>query len=146
VNLEITPATQATLAEVVRWRYGPPYELYDGDGKPPLNPERFFEARDGSGEFVGFYYFEERGVGTLFYGLGMRPELTGRGLGLEFVLRGLSFARERYRPRRIVLDVASFNRRALTVYERAGFRVTGSRVRRFERFGEVEFTEMELPA
>jgi RimJ/RimL family protein N-acetyltransferase len=146
VNLDVAAATPPAIEEFSRWRYGPPYELYDGDGKPPLNPERFFAARDDSGELAGFYYFEERGADTLFYGLGMRPDLTGRGRGLEFVLRGLSFARERYGPRRIVLDVAAFNRRALTVYERAGFRVTGSHRRRFERFGEVEFVDMERPA
>ena len=84
-----------------------------------LNPERFFEARDEHGDTIGFYYFEERPP-DLDYGLGLRPDLTGQGLGLEFFLAGLAFAHERYRPERVRLHVAAFNERARRVYERAG--------------------------
>jgi [ribosomal protein S18]-alanine N-acetyltransferase len=143
VRLEIEEISKACLEEMVGWRYGRPYEFYDGDGLPPLNPERFFEARDESGAFVGFYYFEERESG-LFCGLGLRPELTDQGHGLEFVRTGLEFGRERFGANRFVLDVAAFNERALRVYERAGFRITGRHVRHFERWGDVEFIDMEL--
>ena len=51
----------------------------------------------------------------------MRPDLTGRGLGEEFVHAGLRFAREVYSPPAFRLTVAAFNRRAIRVYERAGF-------------------------
>jgi ribosomal-protein-alanine N-acetyltransferase len=143
VTTTIVPATPAAVAEMIAWRYGPPFELYDGDGVPPLNPERFFEVRDETNMLVGFYYFEERGD-AVFLGLGLRPELTGRGLGLEFVRRGVDFAQSTSAERRIVLDVASFNERAIKVYERAGFRETGRHVRNTERWGDVEFVDMEL--
>ena len=58
---------------------------------------------------------------ALDVGLGMRPDLTGRGLGEEFVHAGLRFARETYSPPAFRLTVAAFNRRAIRVYERAGF-------------------------
>jgi RimJ/RimL family protein N-acetyltransferase len=106
-----------------------------------LNPERYFEARDEEGELLGFYYFEPKLL-DLDYGLGLRPELTGRGLGIEFFLAGLVFARERYRPRHVFLHVAEFNARARKVYERAGFRVVSAHVRTFERFGDVPFLTM----
>ena len=124
------------------WRYEPPYDFYDGDVDPVLNPERFYEALDEEGLLVGNYYFEEKGD-ALEIGLGMRPDLTGRGLGLEFFRAGLDFAREQFRPESIILNVASFNERAIKVYERAGFRETGRHVRHFERWGDVEFVEME---
>ena len=79
----------------------------------------------------------------LEYGLGIRPDLTGRGLGLEFVRAGLEFGRERFRPGRIVLAVAAFNERAIAVYERAGFAETGRHMRTFAEFGDVEFVDME---
>ncbi|HEY6835958.1 MAG TPA: GNAT family N-acetyltransferase [Gaiellaceae bacterium] len=126
------------------WRYPPPYDFYDGDLEPVYNPERYFEALDEDGELVGFYYFEPKPP-DLDYGLGLRPDLTGRGLGLDFFLAGLAFARERYRPQRVFLHVAEFNARAVRVYERAGFRVVSSHVRSFERFGEVPFLTMADP-
>jgi [ribosomal protein S18]-alanine N-acetyltransferase len=123
------------------WRYPPPYDFYDGDLEPVHNPERYFAALDENDELVGFYYFEPKPP-DLDYGLGLRPDLTGRGLGLDFFLAGLAFARERYRPRRVFLHVAEFNVRAVRVYERAGFHVVSSHVRFFERFGEVPFLTM----
>jgi hypothetical protein len=38
-----------------------------------------------------------------------------------FLDAGLQFAAERFAPERFTLEVAAFNRRAITVYERAGF-------------------------
>ena len=128
---------------MVSWRYEPPYDFYDGDIDPILNPERFFAVRDESGALVGNYYFEQKGD-VVEYGLGLRPELTGHGVGLEFFRAGLDFARARFSPTAITLAVAAFNERAITVYERAGFRETGRHVRTFERFGDVEFVDMVL--
>ena len=73
----------------------------------------------------------------------MRPDLTGKGRGDEFVRAGREFGRERFAPRQIVLNVAAFNERAIRVYERVGFVETGRHIRSFERFGDVEFVEME---
>jgi len=142
-RLTIEPCSDAGREFMEGWRYPPPYDFYDGDIEPVLNPERFFEARDQSGELIGFYYFEENPP-DLDYGLGLRPDLTGRGFGLAFFLAGLDFARERYRPRTVFLHVAAFNERARIVYERAGFEVVSSHVRTFERFGEVPFLTMAL--
>jgi RimJ/RimL family protein N-acetyltransferase len=140
VNLRIEPASADVLAERAAWRYPPPYDFYDDDGIPPKNPELFYGAYDEDGALVGFYFFASRGE-DVFYGLGLRPDLTGRGLGLEFVRAGIAFATERFRPKRVILDVAEFNERAIRVYEQAGFRRTGKHLR-----GDVPFVDMELSA
>jgi RimJ/RimL family protein N-acetyltransferase len=141
VEIRIEPASPEAYELMRKWRYPPPYDFYDGDVDPPENPERYFAARDEDGDLVGFYYFEPNPP-DLDYGLGLRPDLTGRGLGLEFFLAGLEFARELYCPARVFLHVAEFNERARRVYQRAGFRVISSHVRTFERFGEVPFLTM----
>lgn len=141
MDLEIKPASAEAHELMASWRYPSPYDFYDGDVEPVLNPERFFEVRDEAGELIGFYYFEPNPP-DLDYGLGLRPDLTGQGLGLEFFRAGLAFARERYRPRRVYLHVAEFNERARRVYERAGFSVVSSHVRTFDRFGDVPFLTM----
>jgi len=141
VKITISELSQEGHVEMRSWRYPPPYDFYDGDVDPPLNPERFFGAFDEDGGLVGFYYFEEKPP-DLDYGLGLRPDLVGRRLGLEFFRAGLDFARERYRPRRVYLHVAEFNERARKVYERAGFVEVSRHVRSFERFGDVVFVTM----
>ncbi|WP_435156123.1 GNAT family N-acetyltransferase [Haladaptatus sp. DFWS20] len=75
---------------------------------------------DSSGERVGFFSFELEN-GTLEIGLGMHPELTGQGRGKSFVEAGLGFAAERYDPDGFSLAVATFNERAISVYEEVGF-------------------------
>jgi ribosomal-protein-alanine N-acetyltransferase len=141
MRFSIEPASEEVHRELASWRYPAPYDFYNGDVDPLLNPERFFGAFDEHGDLVGFYYFEEKPP-DLDYGLGLRPDLVGRGLGLGFFRAGLEFARERYRPRLVYLHVAEFNERARKVYERAGFVVVSRHVRSFERFGEVPFLTM----
>jgi RimJ/RimL family protein N-acetyltransferase len=141
VEIRIAPASKETHEALASWRYPPPYDFYDGDVDPVLNPERYYAARDEADELIGFYYFEPN-LPDLDYGLGLRPDLTGRGLGREFFRAGLAYARDQYQPRHVVLHVAAFNERALLVYERAGFRVVSSHVRTFDRFGDVRFLTM----
>lgn len=141
----IEPADDVMFRERNAWRYEPPYDFYDGDGVPVKNPELFFAARDDDSSLVGFYFFEPRDD-ALFYGFGMRPDLTGRGLGEQFVLAGLEFARALHGRRRVVLDVAAFNERAYRLYRRLGFCETGRHTATFDGYGTVEFIDMEKPA
>ncbi len=122
------PMGDGEAREISGWRYEPPYDFYDWTSDPDdleelLDPERrkdaYFSAFDERGALVGFFQFEVRGQ-TVDVGLGMRPDLTGAGLG--YLLAGVEFAREHYSPARFTLSVATFNGRAIRVYERAGFR------------------------
>ncbi len=112
--------------------------MYDGDpaSVPSLLKPRFLyhSVYDERGELAGYFCFGEdarvtagRQLGVyekepaLDVGLGMRPELTGRGLGTEFLLAGLRFAKENLSPPAFRLTVAGSNLRAIRVYERVGF-------------------------
>ena len=139
--MKIEPADAAFFRETASWRYPPPYDFYDGDQESIENPERYFAVRDACG-LIGFFYFERQGD-TLEYGLGLRPDLTGRGFGEEFSRAGLEFGRARFSPKKIILNVAAFNERAMKVYERLDFYEVGRHIRAFERWGAVEFVEME---
>nr|WP_242625454.1 GNAT family N-acetyltransferase [Protofrankia symbiont of Coriaria myrtifolia] len=143
--MRIEPADDAMFQEHDAWCYDPPYDFYDSDGLPVKNPERFFAARDDDGTLVGFYFFELHDD-ALFYGFGLRPDLTGRGLGERFVLAGLEFARPIYGRRRVTLHVAAFNERAIRLYQRLGFTETGRHTETFDGYGAVEFIDMEKPA
>ena len=119
----------AEATQISGWHYEPPYDFYDAtsdqdDLEELLDPNRrkdaYFSVFDEGGVLVGFFQFE-RDNKTVDIGLGMRPDLTGRGLGIGYLLAGLEFARRRFSPERFTLSVATFNERAILVYERAGF-------------------------
>ena len=134
-----TPMNDEEARAVVSWRYEAPYDFYDMATDPqgleellgPPERREGYYAVHSDGELVGFFCFGPGGQlpsfdyaddGSLDVGLGLRPELTGKGLGLEFLLAGLEFGRRHFAPAGFRLAVATFNERAIQVYERAGFR------------------------
>jgi RimJ/RimL family protein N-acetyltransferase len=92
------------------------------------------------GDLVGFFNFVPDGD-EVRIGLGMRPDLTGRGLAQPFIEAGLDYARAEWEPKRFRLWVAWWNERALRAYRRAGFRAVAEHEARRSRF-----VEMECPA
>jgi ribosomal-protein-alanine N-acetyltransferase len=145
--------SQADAVAISRWRYPEPYAFYDWDADPDdlvelLDPARRGDAysavEDASGELVGFFSCKPREPGAVEIGLGLRPDLTGRGLGAAFLEAGLGHARARFEPAEFLLAVATFNRRAITVYARAGF-VPVRTYLHATNGGEWEFLEMRRP-
>lgn len=143
---------EADANEVAGWRYEPPYDFYDSVADPEdlaelLDPERrggvYFSVLD-RGKLVGFFQFEGRGS-AVNLGLGMRPDLTGKGLGPDFLAAGMEFARGRFAPKRFTLAVAAFNERAIRTYERAGFR-RGETYTHETNGGRHSFLSMEREA
>jgi ribosomal-protein-alanine N-acetyltransferase len=153
-QLVIAQMTQAEAEAVAGWHYEPPYDFYDATADEDdlallLSAERregrTFSVRGEGSELLGFFSFGPVEDGVVVVGLGLRPDLTGRGLGHAFVASGLAFARERFAPSRFRLSVAEFNERAIAVYERAGF----VRTRSFDHAtngGTYPFVEMERSA
>ena len=155
---------EADVHTIKMWRYEGPYAVYninnDLDDLAELLDRRspYYAVWNEQGELIGFFVFgtsaQVVGAGTpglysenntITVGLGMRPDLTGKGLGLAFINAGLDFARKQFRPDYFRLFVLTFNERAIRVYERAGFQ----HVRVFVQHnihGEREFLEMRRDA
>ncbi len=138
---------------IAGWHYPEPYAFYDWTADPDdlaelLDPERrarwYHAALNERGDLVGFLSLREN-QGTVLIGLGLRPDLTGRGHGLPFLLEALAFARDQFTVITFRLMVATFNRRAIRVYERAGFR-SGRILLHQTNGGEHEFLEMSRDA
>ncbi len=143
---------ESEAIEISEWHYEPPYDFYDFKNdledleefldfaNRPRN--KYFSVFDESRGLVGFYEMEHE-PGKVEIGLGMRPELTGKGIGLSFIEAGIDFITERFNPDLLTLKVAAFNDRARKVYERAGFRKTGIKWIKNE-IGNIEFIVMEM--
>jgi ribosomal-protein-alanine N-acetyltransferase len=153
-GLQFAPLRQAHAEAIAGWHYPEPFSFYDWTEDPDdlaelldpaLRGNAYFEVVDAAGDLVGYFSFKPKDDQTLELGTGLRPDLTGRGLGASFLAAGLEFARARFAPGRFVLSVATFNERAIKVYERAGF-VTERVYMHSTNGAEWEFVEMSRPA
>jgi ribosomal-protein-alanine N-acetyltransferase len=146
--------TADDIPVLTAWHYSPPDDFYDPDAdKDDLaelsDPGRwgteYFTAVNEEQELVGFFQFQLAKPGTVIeIGLGLRPYLTGIGIGTSYMTAGMDFARERWHREAFQLFVAAFNRRAITVYERLGFRIV-EELRRFTGGAWCDFVRMEYP-
>jgi ribosomal-protein-alanine N-acetyltransferase len=146
--------SQGDAETIAAWRYPDDYSFYDWTSDPDdlaelLDPQAragLCVAVDSGGTLIGFFQYKSIDDDAgLDIGLGLHPDWTGRGLGSSFLEAGLDYARRRFGPERFTLSVAGFNRRAITVYERAGFVTV--RVFNHRTSGrECEFIEMRRPA
>lgn len=116
---------------IAKWEYEAPYDFYNiendlEDLEELLDSEArkdaYYSVFDEQNRLIGFFCFEEQ-IETVEIGLGMRPDLTGKGAGEAFLKAGLSFAQKKFKEPHFSLAVATFNKRALKVYEHAGFEI-----------------------
>ncbi|GAA2097448.1 GNAT family N-acetyltransferase [Nocardioides furvisabuli] len=136
-SIRIAPLTRAHAEDIATWRYAPPYDVYDMTDAAPddlLAPQSGFHAVVTGDELIGFRSFGPDGRvpgwdyddSALDTGGGLRPSLTGQGLGRSAIAAGLDFGRERLVPAAFRVTVASFNVRARRTVESLGFEVVGS--------------------
>ena len=128
---------EASARQIAGWRYPPPYDLYhpapdaaEAFVQGLLTPHfRYYTVWDGQNELIAFRCFGEDaqvpggdyGAEALDMGGGLRPDLTGQGLGASLLEAALEFAEQQFAPRVFRVTVAAFNRRALRVCVKVGF-------------------------
>lgn len=131
-GMEIVAVTEAHAADIVTWEYPAPYESYSLLGADPgyfTDPANGFVALVEGGELIGYRSFGPDGrvpggdydAALLDTGGGLRPSLTGKGLGREAIATGLSYGERVLAPEGWRVTVAAFNERALRVVESLGF-------------------------
>ena len=136
-SLRVAPLTREHADDLVTWRYQPPYDVYDLVRATPeelLDPAAGFHALLAGEELVGFRSYGADGQvpgwdyddAALDTGGGLRPSLTGQGLGCAAIAAGLAHGRVAYAPDAFRVTVAAFNTRALRTVESLGFARVGS--------------------
>lgn len=131
---------------IINWKYEGEYSIYnyenekehilDSDSwgiglfavlneKEELIGELTIEFFDEKDEFVENKDLESKKDESLeiWIGFGLRSDLTGKGLGSDFVCACTEFAKKkhRYEGKYIRLGVAEFNKRAIKTYKKVGF-------------------------
>ena len=148
MSFTFRPMDEAGVHELTSWTYEPPYDIYNFH-RPPnesdinyfLDPEYAYHAIiDRTGRISAFcsFGFDAQVAGgnytsdALDIGLGIRPDLTGQGRGQTFVSAVLDFATATFSPQVFRVTIAEFNKRAMKVWQSAGFQA----VQRFDRSGD----------
>ncbi|MGG3283176.1 GNAT family N-acetyltransferase [Paenibacillus solani] len=133
----MTTMTAAYADQILLWSYEPPYDFYNSDqdeeSRRELLENSYYAILDEEEQLYGFYctgpsaqvpagiplgaYDED----LLDFGLGMKPEFTGKGLGKEFLSFVLASIAELQDHKPLRLTVAAFNQRAIRLYTGHGF-------------------------
>ncbi len=125
--MNVRPLEPGEGAVRMDWRYPGPYSTEDV--REPLTAERGYFAVEEDGELVGFCCFGEDArvagmveeAGVLDVGGGLRPDLTGIGLGGPFLREVCLFGARLDDPTSFRVVIAEFNRRAQLVAAALGF-------------------------
>lgn len=130
----IRTMTEAFIRQIMTWQYPEPYGIYNMCDEEDIIEEMMdgsYYAVVDENDLVGFLCYGKNAqvphepgyeAGYLDIGLGMKPDYCGQGRGLDFVLDAIDFGKKHFDLKKIRLTVASFNKRAIKVYQRAGFK------------------------
>jgi [ribosomal protein S18]-alanine N-acetyltransferase len=135
-GLHVRPLERRDAEAVGSWRYQGPWSVYDPrPGDDPLSAVAGYDAVvDDAGSLVGFVCVgQEARVpglaeadGIIDIGVGMRPDLVGRGLGRHFGAVVLDHVRGRCGDRPLRAVVQGWNERSLRLARGLGFRDAGT--------------------
>lgn len=150
INLTIQPINETAVRQFLHWKYESPYNIYDMSQKDEpdvpralayfLNPAyEFYLLYDETNDLVGFFSFGsdaqvpggDYAPDAVDIGLAVRPDHTGRGLGIHFAKTAVSHAIATHHPPQLRVTIAEFNVRAQKVWQRLGF----AKIDRFEATG-----------
>lgn len=133
INFQFFMMTQSDAEQIALWHYDGEFSFYDMENDPDdlkelLSPEEradSYWSAYSDGVLTGFVCIQSNGS-TAEIGLGLRPDLTGKGLGSSFLQAIEQFAQRLFPAVSVLsLSVAAFNLRAQKVYQRTGFLVCG---------------------
>lgn len=123
---------------ILNWCYVAPYDYYNFDARSfqknlryLLDPKNaFFSILNSDGELEGFCSFGSDAQVSggryadeaLDIGMGIRPDLTGQGLGKHYALSTAQYGARHFKAKQLRVTIAAFNQRAQRVWKQIGFK------------------------
>lgn len=116
----IEQLSQLNAEEIANdWHYDGIYSFYDMEKdpedyeeivSPSLRKNNYYQVLDEKGELVAFFCLEPDNLESkVEVGLGLKPSLTGKGLGRNLMKTIENYVRENTDYQEILLSVAEFN-------------------------------------
>ncbi len=127
--------------KIANWEYQSPYDIYNMDGKKEAiekilsNDYYIYSYED---ILIGYFCFGEAAIvpnnnkeiyedeDYLDVGIGLNPQFCNSGRGYNFFSKAIKVGRELFEQKKFRLTVAQFNKRAIKVYKKYGFRENNS--------------------
>lgn len=134
MNLKLGTLTENVAKEICSWRYSNEYSIYNYPSWNKIAAEKwaitieekrkkeFNTLLDGSNNLCGYIRLVNKD-NYILLGLGLKPDLCGQDLGNDAMNLIIEHCRNKYNDKKIILEVRSFNKRAIKCYEKAGFHV-----------------------
>ena len=125
------PLTEIHALEIANeWKYDGIYSFYDMTADAEdyeefidedlRNQNDHYEAWEND-VLIGFFCVIQE-TPSIEIGLGMRPDICGKGKGKQFVMQIINFIEHNYKFDKLIMNVATFNQRAIKVYRSCGFK------------------------
>jgi RimJ/RimL family protein N-acetyltransferase len=137
MNYQIKSMDKELAASILKWKYDVPYDIYNNEltqeGINELLENNYYAVMNQNDSLIGFFCignaaqvpignkFDAYKLDFIDIGLGLRPDLTGKGNGGKFLEFILNYIVESFEQPPLRLTVAKFNSRAIRLYEKFGF-------------------------
>lgn len=151
-TLQIHHLTESEKQEICSWRYEgeyavynlPPYEVMKEIQIAFMNPERErdYMAYYHNDILVGYTNIREKET-DVFVGIGVKPDMCGRGYGQLILKEVHRISKELYPNKPLYLEVRTWNERAICCYQKSGFEIIGEPYQRKLPSGAETFYRME---
>ena len=158
MTVDVRAATEEDIRVFSAWKYEAPYDVYDVTDSSD-EAVRYFLGADvrchvleESGAVVGFVTFGsdahvpggDYSREALDIGLGIDPELIGRGNGKRYIDAAVTFARSAFNDQRMRITIAANNVRAQRAWTSVGFLQTSDFFAPHTVMGTKKFVVLEL--
>lgn len=145
-----TEMTALSAKEISEWCYTGDYEEFNlpnwnvmvENNHALCNEEKrkknYNAYKDNAGECIGFTRVDELDSEVII-GIGICPNVCGQGIGQEILKMTIFECDYKYPEKSIVLQVNSWNQRAINCYRSAGFTILRTYIYDNEEFCEMEY-------
>jgi len=152
MNLKKVKLTEMHAKEISNWKYDEEYSIYNLPTWDKMLQEKYSLCDDAkreryigfvneNKELVGFVNLQDQGD-SVFFGIGVNPRVCGIGLGKRITEIALIESQNRFPNVPVVLEVRTWNKRAVCCYKSQNFKVIATKEQE-TKLGFAKFYVME---
>ncbi|MPM66660.1 hypothetical protein SDC9_113570 [bioreactor metagenome] len=155
MELTAQKLSEEQAKEISEWKYSGEYSIYNLPSWDEMVEEnysmtdavrraRYIGYVDKDGQLVGFVNLLDEGD-SVFFGIGINPNCCNKGMGKIITKMALEESEKRFPNKPVVLEVRTWNKRAVNCYKSQGFEIVETKQQEtYIGFGEFYVMRYEL--